>query len=139
LPTDAEWNYAAAGGSEQRVYAWGNSAPDADHAVYGCSYPRGSLACSGVVNIAPVGIVAAGVGKWGQFDLAGNLTEWVQDWGSVKPASCDDCTGAPESDTRVLRGSSFTETAGSLASSSSDQFFPSDHFAHYGARCARSR
>jgi len=40
LAGEAEWNYAAAGGSEQRSYPWGSTVPGANAklAVYGCYY-----------------------------------------------------------------------------------------------------
>jgi formylglycine-generating enzyme required for sulfatase activity len=76
LPTEAEWNYAAAGGSEQRKYPWGATDPGADAklAIYGCYYKSAS-ACS----LAPVGSVPAGNGKWGHADLAGNVWEFTLD------------------------------------------------------------
>jgi formylglycine-generating enzyme required for sulfatase activity len=41
-----------------------------------------------MVNIAPVGTATMGAGRWGQFDLAGELWEWNLDWYRVVIFSC---------------------------------------------------
>jgi len=90
LPTQLEWNYVAAGGDEQRVYPWSKPPSseliDSSHAVYGCSLDP---SC----RPAEVGSRPAGRGKWGHYDLAGNLWEWV--WDGVETCysvrDCHDC------------------------------------------------
>jgi sulfatase modifying factor 1 len=137
LPSEAEWEYAAAGGSEERTYAWGNTAPGSNTAlaIYGCYY-NGSGSCTGVTNIAPVGTVAAGAGKWGQLDLAGNIWEWGLDW---YHASCDDCSNLTAAARRVNRGGSFFTGAGSgIPAAQRPSEVPAFGYFLYGGRCART-
>ena len=95
LPTEAEWNYAAAGGSEQRVYPWSNPASSL---AIDCSYANYVDATGACVN-PPNGAVnrvgsesPAGDSKWGQADLAGNVYEWTLDYfASLYGNPCNDC------------------------------------------------
>ncbi len=142
LPSEAEWNYAAAGGSEQRVYPWGSTAPgaNADLAVYGCYY-NGAGSCTGFSNIAPVGSVAAGDGKFGQADLAGNVAEWNLDGYAIPYPSttCNDCATLVDPSDRVGRGGSFGDSAAALLSSyRNDYRAPPARYVGVGARCART-
>ena len=141
LPSEAEWQYAAAGGSENRAYPWGSTVPGANTslAVYGC-YWGGTGTCTGVANIAPVGSVAAGNGKWGQSDMAGNVYEWTLDWYASPHAfavSANYANLAPSSD-RVVRSDGFDANASYLLTSVRGHCGPSCRGMGSGARCARS-
>jgi formylglycine-generating enzyme required for sulfatase activity len=143
LPTEAEWNFAAAGGSEQRLYPWGSTAPGANTqlAIYGSYFNAGS--CCGYTNIAPVGSVPAGNGKWGHADMAGNMWEYVVDdfADPIAPKTCSNCATISGMD--VIAG-----TRGGDYSSSIDQIkttyrgsaprHSSIATLYYGARCARA-
>ncbi len=149
IPTEAEWTYAAAGGSDQRVYPWGPTDPgmNANLAVWGC-YFNGTGSCSGVENIGVVGSIPAGNGKWGQSDLAGNVWEWTQDWFvDGFPSPCVNCAllTAPaggEAPNRTLRSASFNTPASDLyrlkSTNHRNEELPDQRFPYYGLRCARN-
>ncbi len=142
LPTEAEWNYAAAGGNEQRPYAWGSTVPAADTAlaVYGCYYNRSGDGCTGVSNIAPVGSISAGMGRWRQADLAGGVWEWTQDFGSASytSVSCINCANHITDERRIDRGGSFFDPAKSQLTAIRARDYPGDRLAVLGVRCARA-
>jgi formylglycine-generating enzyme required for sulfatase activity len=93
LPSQAEWDYAAAGGDEQREYPWGSASPGTanQYTIYGCNYPSGSPNCTGLANIAPVGTATLGAGRWGQLDLVGEVGAWDVDGFTPFVTPCVDC------------------------------------------------
>lgn len=141
LPSEAEWNYAAAGGSEQRIYPWGSTAPGANTnlAIYNCYY-NGTGTCTSVSNIAPVGSVAAGNGKWGQSDLAGGVWEWALDWykSPYNETLCSNCFNIIASTDRVYRGASWNFDATYIYASYRRASIPASKGNGLGVRCARS-
>jgi formylglycine-generating enzyme required for sulfatase activity len=153
LPSEAEWGYAAAGGSEEREYPWGQTAPGVAnlYAIYSCYYPSGSGSCGAaptLANIAPVGTAKLGAGKWGQLDMSGEMADFNLDyigpWGAAGvPAAppyespCTDCTYQYMSGTTryVFRGGSFAGGANTTYGRNGD--WPARSYG-VGFRCART-
>ncbi|MBK7403033.1 MAG: SUMF1/EgtB/PvdO family nonheme iron enzyme [Myxococcales bacterium] len=92
LPTDAEWNYVAVGGSEQRKYPWGSEPPDPTRATL--TY---TPAFKETGHLTPVGSAPRGASRWGVFDMAGSRREFVRDGSATTtpdigiPVPCTDC------------------------------------------------
>lgn len=107
MPSAAEWNYAAAGGDQQRSSPWGG-ALDADHAIANCWYNgSGGDTCTGIRNIAPVGAKPLGHARWGHSDLIGSVREFLL-CGYDYPVPCVDCLGGdPTGPAATDRGGSY--------------------------------
>ena len=143
LPTEAEWEKAAAGGDENRLYPWGMAEADITRASYECRYD-GKSGCT-FADIAQVGSFPAGQGRWGHKDLAGNLWEWVldwyqRDWYAGQGNACIDCANLNQvsRDSRVVRGGVFASYATSLCAATRFSSAPTDRDYDGGFRCART-
>lgn len=143
LPTEAEWNYAAAGGDQQRAYPW--SDPDHGSLVWDqtrASYRDdddcmgdGQLGCA-ADDLLPVGSRPLGDGRWGQADLSGNVWEWMLDWDADYLTDCDDCAGLAPAARRIQRGGSFINGQWSMRTGYRYSS-PDPRSYNVGARCAR--
>lgn len=146
LPSNAEWNFAAAGGSAQRTFPWSSpassSTTDCSYAnYYGAGDDMDYCVMPGTGSTMPVGSYSPkGDGLFGQADLGGNVYEWNAD-SYVKPyatKTCDDCVDVTKSTFRVGRGGAFFSDSGNLLSSDSYYFPPDTRYFYQGLRCART-
>ena len=137
LPTEAELEYAASGGSEERKYPWGSAEPNGTFAAYECNGDGNAADCS-FSDILPVAAKPAGVGKYGHYDLAGAMYEWVLDWHVDYPQTCVDCANISVGTRRSHRGGSWRFGAELLSSAHRSSIEPTPHYNDIGVRCARA-
>lgn len=138
LPTEAEWEYAAAGGDEQRVYPWGAAQPTRALVVFACAFD-GDPSCSSD-DLPVVGSTPLGVGRFGQQDLAGSVWEWTLDsYAPYGGDECRDCARLIDDGGRVFRGGEFAfDDPRTLRAATRYAFAPAFPDQARGVRCARS-
>lgn len=118
LPTEAQWEFAARGGSN-RAFIWGNEPfstkrPQAN--IWQGEFPYECKVLDGFKTTAPV--MSFAPNPYGLFDMAGNVWEWCRDWyrpDAYQPAAVTNPKGPRDSydpdepgvAKRVLRGGSF--------------------------------
>ena len=116
LPSEAQWEYAARAGSET-AYWWGRKLGRSNAHCFSCD--------TGLDPRKPTAVGRFNANKFGLFDTAGNIQEWVYDCyhGNYDAAPTDgtvfeggDCT------VRVLRGGGYNSGDAELRSFSRDKF-----------------
>ncbi|MBQ5751211.1 MAG: SUMF1/EgtB/PvdO family nonheme iron enzyme, partial [Bacteroidaceae bacterium] len=97
LPTEAEWEYAARGGSQSKGYQYSGSNTLNDVAWYDSNSGRKTHP---VKQKQP--------NELGIYDMSGNVCEWCSDWyGSYSSSAQTNPTGPSSGSNRVLRGGSW--------------------------------
>lgn len=130
LPSEAEWEYADRAGTTS-IFWWGDAAGTGHAVCSDCGTPGGHMT-------SPVGGLAAN--KFGLYDTAGNVAEWVQDcWMSNYDGAPTDgsAVDSGQCGQRVLRGGSFASDSRYLRSAARFKYDNDVRYYSNGFRVAR--
>jgi formylglycine-generating enzyme required for sulfatase activity/class 3 adenylate cyclase len=132
LPTEAEWEYAARGGTETR-YWWGTLLRPNMVNCRGCNEPYDPK--------APLNVGTLKSNPFGLYDMGGGVDQWVADcWHRTYQGARSD--GLPwiggDCFTHVLRGGSWKSDPSYVRPASRNQYDTSVRYPTHGFRIARS-